>query len=168
MREDRFFLGILIGIGLMVIVALIVFFSRPTTVRYVSDGTAAGVVQDYITALYARDFDRAYAFLAEADDKVSLETFRTEAEFSLIPSLNNTTVDVGPEEVSSSGNSAVVPITILRGGGVLDSADRSLQEVQLTRQDGDWKITWAPDPLWIYGWMTPSTPEPKLTPTTTP
>ena len=55
MKQDRFLTGILIGIVVLVVVALAVFFTRKDNLNYVSDDTPAGVVQNYVVAVHKRD-----------------------------------------------------------------------------------------------------------------
>ena len=51
MKQDRFLTGILIGIGLLVVVALAVFFTRKDSQTYIPDTTPDGVVHNYVVAL---------------------------------------------------------------------------------------------------------------------
>jgi len=65
MKQDRFLLGILIFIGLLVIAALALFFIRQDSQVYVADDTPEGVTRNYALALQKQDFQRAYDYLAE-------------------------------------------------------------------------------------------------------
>jgi hypothetical protein len=57
MKQDRFLLGILVGIGVLIVVALALFFTRQDNQDYVSDTTPEGVVHNYALALYKDDYD---------------------------------------------------------------------------------------------------------------
>ena len=48
MKQDRFLTGILIGIGVLIIAALAVFFTRKDSQTYVADDTPEGVVHNYV------------------------------------------------------------------------------------------------------------------------
>ena len=75
MKQDRFLTGILIGIAVLIVVALTVFFSRKDNLNYVADDTPEGVVQNYVVALHKRDFDKAYGYLADLENKPTQEQF---------------------------------------------------------------------------------------------
>jgi len=44
MKQDRFLVGILVGIGVLVVIALGLFFTRQDKQEYISDDTPKGVV----------------------------------------------------------------------------------------------------------------------------
>ena len=75
MKQDRFLTGILIGIGLLVVVALAVFFTRQDTQTYVSDETPEGVVHNYVVAVLNKEYEKAYGYLADLDNKPTYEEF---------------------------------------------------------------------------------------------
>ena len=56
MKNDRFLLGILIGIGLLVALALGLYFLRQEQPAYVNDETPEGVVHNYVTAVQLGDY----------------------------------------------------------------------------------------------------------------
>ena len=62
MKNDRFLLGILIGIGLLVALALGLYFLRQEGPAYREDQTPAGVVHNYITAVQLGDYERALEY----------------------------------------------------------------------------------------------------------
>ena len=76
MKQDRFLIGILIGIGLLVVVALAVFFTRSDQASYFSEGTPDGVVHNYVLALLNKDYQKAYGYLADLDHKPTFSEFR--------------------------------------------------------------------------------------------
>ena len=77
MKQDRFLLGILVGIGVLVIVALGLFFTRQDTQEYVSDDTPEGVVHNYSLAVYREDYEKAYGYLEDAKNKPTFSEFQT-------------------------------------------------------------------------------------------
>ena len=65
MRQDRFLTGILIGIGILVVAALAMFFIRRDDQAYLSDDTPEGVVHNYVVSILNKDYEKAYGYLAE-------------------------------------------------------------------------------------------------------
>ena len=76
MKQDRFLTGILIGIAVLIVAALAVFFTRKDNLAYVSDSTPEGVVQNYVVALHKRDFEKAYTYVATLTNKPTFDQFR--------------------------------------------------------------------------------------------
>ncbi|HEX7555256.1 MAG TPA: hypothetical protein VF338_01435, partial [Leptolinea sp.] len=75
MKQDRFLVGILIGIGVLVIVALSLFFIRRGAFQYTDDTTPEGTIRNYMLALQKRDFEKAYSYLAEGEFKPDFNAF---------------------------------------------------------------------------------------------
>jgi Tfp pilus assembly protein PilW len=73
MKQDRFLLGILIGIALLVVAALVVFFTRQQDVAYRTGQAPEDVVHNYALALMNKDFEQAYGYLADLQDKPTFE-----------------------------------------------------------------------------------------------
>ena len=59
MKQDRFLTGILVGIAVLVVVALVAFFIRKDTQSYVSDDVPEGVVHNYVLAVLNGDYEKA-------------------------------------------------------------------------------------------------------------
>ena len=76
MKQDRFLTGILIGIGVLIIAALAVFFVRKDSQTYVPDDVPEGVVHNYVVAVLNKDYEKAYGYLADLDNKPTYEEFR--------------------------------------------------------------------------------------------
>ena len=58
MKQDRFLTGILIGIGVLVVIALVVFFTRKDSQTYVSEDVPEGVVHNYVLAVLNKDYQK--------------------------------------------------------------------------------------------------------------
>ena len=107
MKQDRFLTGILIGIGLLVIIALTVFFTRKDSQTYIAEDTPEGVVHNYVVAILDKDYEKAYGYLADLDHKPTLDEFRQSfLNGSVNP--NNGAVDVGQSEISNDEASVEV------------------------------------------------------------
>lgn len=154
MKQDRFLLGILIGIGALVILALALFFTRKdTTLTYGPEDTPEGVVHNYVVAVFQRDYDKAYGYLADKKDKPTLEQFR-EAFLQNYINPNNTGVDIGESEIS--GDQAFVTVYIQYGSSdPFSSGYRNEERAVLVSQNGEWKIEQMPGNFWYWDWYQP-------------
>ena len=159
MQRDRFLTGILAGIGVLVVLALILFFIRDRNVDYVDDSTPAGVVQNYVLALQRRDYERAYNYLNGETGTVSKEQFLQHFSSYGGDESARTTIEIG-ETIDLAEDQASVQVTLIRGsGGIFEGAYRQVENVTLRRENGSWKIVNAPYPYWDYGWDFPAPPK---------
>ena len=151
MKQDRFLTGILIGIGVLVVVALAVFFSRRDTQTYIAEDAPEGVVHNYVLAVLNKDYEKAYGYLADLEYKPTYEEFRR-------PFLNgyvnpdNTAVDIGISEIS--GDEASVEVSqIYNSSDPFSSGYRDTQRAILVKQNGAWKLSNMPAyNFWDYSW----------------
>ena len=151
MKQDRFLTGMLIGIGLLVVIALAVFFTRKDTQSYVSEDTPESVVHNYVLAVLNKDYEKAYGYLADISYKPTYEEFRR-------PFLNgyvrpdDTAVDVGISEIS--GDEASVEVSqIYNSGDPFSTGYRDTQRAILVKQGGAWKLSNMPAyNFWYYDW----------------
>jgi hypothetical protein len=151
MKKDRFLLGILVGIGALAVLAIVLFFMRQSHTSYVADDNPAGVVQNYVLALYKMDYPRAYSYLAEGQGKPDLDHFRQTFTVQRFD-LSNFGMQVG--EVIINGDDATVSVTLMNAGnGPFNDVQRNLQTAVLRRQSGAWKIDNMPYPYWDYSWF---------------
>ncbi len=175
-RQDRFLLGILGGIGLLVLLALGLYFSRQTAPVYLPEDSPTGVVQNFSTALQLQDYERAFGYVAgppgvQVSDLNAtppglpdLAHFR---QFYLTESreqLANTGLQVG-EVTYADANTAYVGVTVLRtSGGLFDSVNRQSEQVLLVRQNSAWKIIRGAYPYWNYAWGVATVPAKPVSP----
>lgn len=155
MKQDRFLMGILIGIGVLVVLALALFFTRKdNTLTYVSDDTPEGVTRNYVVAVFQRDYEKAYGYLADKESKPTLEQFR-ESFLQNYINPDNTGVDIGETEIS--GNEAFVTVYIQYGSSdPFSSGYRNEERAVLVKQAGQWKIEQMPYNFWAYDWYQPT------------
>jgi len=150
MKQDRFLLIILGGIGILIIAALSLFFIRQQPQEYRSEDTPDGVVHNYVLSLQLGDYQRAYNYLQNASDKPDFNTFqqsllRNENEFS------RAAVQLG--ELNIFEKDARVDVTIIHTNN--DPFARSWAEktpALLTLQDNEWHIVSMPFPYWGWDW----------------
>jgi hypothetical protein len=155
MKRDRFLLGILIFIGLLAAAAVLLFFVRGRPPAYGTEDTPAGVLHNYAVALQLHDYDRAYGYLAEKDNKPSRETFR-QAFLNRQLDVSTAGLQIGRAQPSGA-DEALVDVTILYGvSGPFTQVSASSGTAMLARQNGAWRISSLPFPYWGWDWYQPT------------
>ena len=151
MKQDRFLTGILIGIAVLVVAALAVFFTRNDTQTYVSDDTPEGVTHNYVVAILNKDYEKAYTYLADLDNKPTYEQFR-DAFIKGVVNPDNAAVDIGGSEIT--GDTASVEVAIVYNPSDPFSTEyRDVQRAVLVKQSGTWKLSSMPTYyFWDYNW----------------
>jgi hypothetical protein len=162
MKQDRFLVGILVGIGVLVVVALALFFTRQDKQEYVSEDTPEGVVHNYALAIYKEDYKKAYGYLAEMENKPTYNEFR-QAFFNQVANPDNVGLELGDTEIA--GEEANVTVYLINTpSGPFSSGYRSADLARLERQNGGWKLLQMPYNFWSYNWYQPTVeaaPAPK-------
>ncbi|HEX9923847.1 MAG TPA: hypothetical protein VGD99_14410 [Anaerolineae bacterium] len=153
MKNDKFLLGIVAGIVLLVMVAVTVVLTRGGQEDYIAADTPAGVVHNYYLAIQRRDYERAYGYLSDdLEAKPELDDFmRTvdapgnQAESSI--QIGETTLDDDRAQVD-------VAITTYYGGGLFNSGNNTTRQTAYLRATagGDWRLIEFPYPYWGYDW----------------
>ncbi|MGZ9167027.1 MAG: Rv0361 family membrane protein [Anaerolineales bacterium] len=142
MKQDRFLTGILVGIAVLVVIALAVFFIRKDTQSYVSEDTPEGVVHNYVLAVLNDDYQKAYGYLADLENKPTYEQFRN-AFIQGMVNPNNSAVDIGNSEVN--GDTASVEVALIYNpSDPFSTGYRDVQRALLVQQGGAWKISSMP------------------------
>lgn len=152
MKQDRFLTGILIGIGVLVIAALVVFFIRRDTQAYVQENMPEGVVHNYVVSILNKDYEKAYEYLADLDNKPSYDEFRNSFVTGILGNPGNSAVDVGDSDIT--GDNATVEVAmIFNPSDPFSTGYRDVQNAILVRQGGDWKLSSMPAYyLWDFNW----------------
>jgi hypothetical protein len=159
MKQDRFLLGILIGIALLVVIALVVFFARPSALQYGPEDNPEGVVRNYIVALYLKDYERAYGYLAEGANKPTFEQFSQPFLLNYV-SPSGTGVEVLQTTISAEQASVQLGV-VYNPSDPFSSGYRNTETALLTLDNGQWKIKQMPYNFWYYEWYQepyPNTP----------
>jgi hypothetical protein len=153
MRQDRFLTGILIGIAVLVVLALVVFFIRSDSQTYVSEDAPEGVVHNYVVALLNKDYEKAYGYLADLEHKPTYEQFR-DAFLRGTVNPNNSAVDIGDSEID--GDTASVEVALIYNpSDPFSPGFRDVQSALLVRQNSAWKLSSMPGYyFWDFGWYT--------------
>ncbi len=161
MKQDRFLIGILVGIAVLVVVALAVFFLRQNSQSYISEDTPEGVVHNYVLAILDGDYKKAYSYLAELKNKPTYEQFR-DAFIKGIVNPNNSAVDVGQSEVSEDTASVEVAL-IHNPSDPFSTGYRDVQRAVLVKQGGTWKLSSMPYYyFWDGNWYLQVEPTPPI------
>lgn len=150
MKQDRFFLVILAVIGLLIIVAVTLFFVQQEPLEFGNEDSPEGVLKNYILSLQLGDYQRAYNYLQNNDDKPDFNTFQ-QALLRNASELPRSTIRIG--DVIIMGNNAQVDIALIHTDNdpfSRDWVENSL--ATLTNQDNRWFIVNMPYPYWGWDW----------------
>ena len=150
MKQDRFLVGILIGIGALVVVALALFFLRQDKQEYVDDSTPEGVVHNYSLAVYREDYEKAYGYLGEADHKPTFSEFQ-KAFFNHYVDPRNVGLEIGESKVTDD-DAFVTLYLIYNSSDPFSNSYRNTDTAHLKRQNGQWKLLQMPYNFWSYDW----------------
>jgi len=148
MKTDKFLIGIVVGIVLLVIVAVVVVLARGQNEEYMADNTPEGVAHNYFLAVQRKEFDKAYGYLSdEIEEKPNLDEF-----IASVDSQNESALKIGKTTIDNERARVELAITNYYGGGPFDSGRYTSQETAYLRQDanGNWKIFEFPYPYWGY------------------
>ena len=154
MRQDRFLTGILIGIGVLIIAALAVFFIRRDGQSYIAEDTPEGVVHNYVVAVLNKDYQKAYGYLADLEHKPTFDEFHKSFVTGIL-NPDSSGVDVGKSEIT--GDDAYVEVAVIYNpSDPFSTGYRDVQRAILVKQGGAWKISSMPTYyLWDYSWYQP-------------
>jgi hypothetical protein len=157
MRQDRFLFALLIAVGVLVLVALGLFFVQQNARAYGPEETPAGVVRNYLLALQKQEYERAYGYLADGAGKPSQESFNR-AFLVSSPELFQIAVHIG--EAEAAGDEAAVNLVLIdHNNGPLGEVFREATHATLFRDPtGAWKLTSLPYPYWGFDWYIDNSP----------
>ena len=151
MKQDRFLTGSLVGIAILVVIALAVFFIRRDTQTYVAEDAPEGVVHNYVLAVLNGDYQKAYGYLADLENKPTYEQFR-DAFIKGVVNPNNSAVDIGDSEINTDTASVDVAL-IYNPSDPFSTGYRDVQRAILVKQGQAWKLSSMPTYYyWDYSW----------------
>lgn len=153
MKGDRFLAIILTVIGLLVVLAVVLFFVRQDPQEYGPDDVPEGVVRNYVLALQSGDYQRAYGYLQADQHKPDFTQFQQvllQNRMEIPPAVQLGNVDI-------IGSNAHVNLTVIHIQN--EPFDRTWDETTtalLVLQDGEWRIASMPYPYWGWDWYSSS------------
>jgi hypothetical protein len=148
MKQDKFLIGILAFIGLLVAAALVLFFVRGQA-QSVPDDTPEGVVYNFILALQEQDYEQAYSYMVEEPKRPSLASF--EQYYQNNVDLSALAVDFGETRINGERASVDLTITHVATDPFSDEWTET-GTATLVRQSGLWKIESMPYQFWGWNW----------------
>ncbi|NTU75011.1 MAG: DUF4878 domain-containing protein [Anaerolineaceae bacterium] len=155
MKQDKFLTGIIIGIIVIVVIAMVVFFTRQSnTQEYQADDQPTGVVFNYLLALQKGDYEKAYGYLSDMEGKPDLSKFRQDIRMNQ-PQMDVTAVDVTSELIIDGDTATVLVGTTYSGNGLFNGDSRNTENARLEKVAGKWKLISVPYPYWSYDWYQP-------------
>jgi hypothetical protein len=144
MKQDRFLTGILIGIGVLILIALALFFMRQDQKEYLTDDSPSAATHNYVLAAINKDYKTAYSYLAEKKYKPTYDEFR-QSFFKNEVNPQNVGVDIGKTEIS--GDEAFVDLTLIYASGdPFSSGNNNNDRAQLVKPNGAWAYSWYQAP----------------------
>ena len=157
-NSDKFLIGIVTGIVILVIAVLAIALLRPNQPAYQVDDTAEGVAHNYLLALQLEDYERAYAYLSPAlpgypEDAETFEKNVVEKPWHFGGSYADN-VSLAIEAANVTGNQAriIARKTVFYRAGLFDSGQSSNTfNMSLRQEGGDWKVMESDD-YWTDCW----------------
>ncbi len=156
---DRFLVGIVLGVVLLVVVSIFLVLTR-TPPSYKADDSAENVAYNYLLALQQGNYARAYGYLSPSLSGYpsSLDRFTASLRtngYNLPPGDNSVSLEIaGSRVVVSSLETVEVSVrrTQFSGGGLFGPGQySSLFSMQLQKENGAWKIIWS-DAFFMNCW----------------
>jgi hypothetical protein len=154
-HTDRYLLGIVAGIVILVVAAFAFVLTRsePT---YLWEDTPDGVVYDYLLALEKGDHERALSYLSTCiedrptDSRIFNTQIKNNWRFSNLK--RDTSLQVLSSKIVGAEAVVVVRETTFENDAPFDNrADSDEFEMTLIQQDGAWKLV-AGEKYWSYRW----------------
>jgi hypothetical protein len=157
---DRFLIGIVAGVVILVVAVLAIALLRPNQPSYEPDDTAEGVAHNYLLALQLEDYGRAQGYLSRSlpGYPTDVETFERNVQdnrWSFGYNEDDVSLDIEAVDVLGNKGKIVVRRTVFYRGGLFDSGQRSdTFDMTLHREEGTWKVADS-DRYWAACWGSP-------------
>ncbi len=150
MKQDKFLTGILIGIGVLIVLAVALFFTRQDKRDYIAETGPDAVVHNYVLAVLNKDYQKAYGYLADLEHKPTYEEFR-QSFFNGMVNPGDVGMDIGAVDIHN--DEAVVSLSVYYSNtDPFSSRYASEDRALLVLQNDEWKINSMPYNFWDYNW----------------
>lgn len=141
---DKFLIGMVVAIVLLIIAALAVTLTQPEP-TYLAEDTPEGVAHNYLMALNKEEYNRAYDYLSPvlAGYPASAGKFAEHVQdYSWSFRLNvDTTLSIESAKIIDSKGIVIVRESSFRGGDLFDSGQSTrVFDMELEFADNEWKI----------------------------
>ena len=153
---DKFLLGIVGGVLLLVVVAFVVTYLRPKP-SYQPDDTPDGVAHNYLLALQQKDYARAYTYLSPTlkGYPANLEVFVSnvnQLRWNFQPGGSAATFAIASTQlVSETAIITVEEFSYYNSGLLARNPDRRAFDMRLRREQNAWKIV-SSSAYWAFCW----------------
>lgn len=161
--QTRKMLTFLAGFILVcVLIALGLFFVRDQIPGYLAENTPSAVVNDYLTAILRQDYERAYSYLGEWENKPDLSAFTQTVQGKIGYQYCLEIYDYrGPETPSTDLVNIFIDSYECDPEWQIDwdtfeyseKPEISPNEAGLRQMNGQWKIERMPLPWWDAAWL---------------
>ena len=145
-KADRFLLGILIGIGVVVLIAFLSLFALRQPSAQLPVDSPAGTVQRFLTQLEQQQYDQAYdLFSTNMAARPSREEF-VNYNLNQTRYMNPVKIQVLSENIEGDSATVNISVTEIGGsGGPFGMNEYTFQvSFGLYRENESWKIFSAP------------------------
>lgn len=159
MNTDRSLWGVLTVIGLVVVLALAIFFARQGGPEYAQGDEPVDVVMNYVLALQAADYRKAYDYMAEDPAKPEFSDFR-QIFLQRELDLEGMAIQIG-ESAVGAGQASVEVTLLWAGGNPVNPVLRTQDLAWMVQQDNEWKLASLPSPYWLASWYSQPLPTTK-------
>jgi hypothetical protein len=150
MKKDRFFIFLVIGIAVIVVISFVIVLSNQNQVTYLPDNSPEGVANNYLLAWIHRDYETIENYLIDEKYKPEISDIIStmdENQYSLEDA--GVSIDV----VNLDKDFATITVTIMHTGNGYDSYRYDYTDsITLVKQNSEWKIKEAPYPFWDWDW----------------
>jgi hypothetical protein len=155
MKQDKFLIGILVGILVLIAAAVGLFYARQGTQGYVVDDSPEGVVHNYVYAVQQEDFERAYGYLGEGINKPTASEFQSMLNSNRYGYTSEAVEILGYaviENADGSQDAVVDLVVIFANQGPFADTYRTYDSARLELQGGEWKLVYMPYAYWGWDW----------------
>lgn len=154
-NPDKFLIGIVAGILLLIVVAFVVVLARPQP-EYRNDDSPEAVVHNYLLALRLGDYERAREYLSPRlkGYPKDAEALADDVDEHSRLRFDNRDVTLDTQSAVIRGNTATVEVleSSFTGGGLFDSGNYNRRfDMKLRQENGEWKLVDG-DNYWTSCW----------------
>ncbi len=151
---DKFLIGILVGVVVLLVVTFILVLTRPEQ-KYISEEKPDGVVHNYFLALKKGDYERALEYLS-SDLKhapKNVDDFIDDIDHYFFINLKkDTSITVKLKHESDTNAWVTVREIVFSSDGIFSSSQyETIFDMKLHLEENEWKLTDG-DRYWRHCW----------------